>query len=279
MKLSVIIPAYNEASLLPACLDSLTKQTYPDYEVIVVDDGSTDNTTNFLKHYSPSYPYSHYRTRHQGAGGARNYAAIRAKGKILVFLDADMTASPTYLERLTAPILAGQTKGTFTKNELVGNYHNPWARCYNWEYTKTRTNRRVPSTHPSTSPVYRAILKSEFERIGGYDEIGYGEDWTLSRKLGVQAILAKDALVYHHNPDSISAVFTQARWFATRPYKLGEFGRFVGLLRASLPISLIHTFTGSIRYRSLFYLPFKLIYDLGIFLGILDFWFTHKFSQ
>lgn len=278
MKISVIIPTYNEYKLLQECLDSLSKQSLTSFEVIVVDDGSTDKT-HLLKDIKYSYPIKWLTQPHQGAGAARNLAAHSASGKILVFLDADMVTTPSYLEELTEPITDNKQLGTFTRNEYVGNYQNPWARCWNWEYLGQKTDRRLPLDHPDVSPVYRAILKSEFMKVGGYDEIGYGEDWTLSQKLGAQAQVVEGAKLYHHNPDSPSAVFRQAIWFATRPYKLGIIGRLVALLRASLPVSLAVAVVNSIRYQSLSYLPFKLVYDLGIFLGQLRFLVTRRYSQ
>lgn len=278
MKISVIIPAYNELKYLPGCLRSLENQSFTDFEVIVIDDGSDDGTSKYLKSSKFSYPLHILNCLHRGAGAARNLGAQKAKGEILVFIDADMEVDSHYLEMIIKPI-KGKVIGSFTKEEYVGNYSNFWSKCWNWEYLKEKSDCRLPKHHPSTSPVFRAIKKSEFDKVGGYAEVGYGEDHSLSQKLGELAHIAPGAIVYHYNPASANEVFRQAVWLATRPYKLGYFGRLIALARASLPVSLILAFIGTIRYRSYFYFIFKLTYDSGIFFGQLIYLLTGKLAQ
>lgn len=274
MKISVIIPTYNEEENIGECLDSLSTQTYKDYEVIVIDDGSTDKTLSIIN----SKKVKVYSQEHLGAGSARNLGSKHAKGEILVFVDADMIVSQNYIEEISIPIINYSSKGTFTTNEVVLNYDNIWAKLYNWEYVKEKTKFRIPSNHPKTAKVFRAILKSEFDRVGGYDEVGYGEDWTLSKKLGYNATPTQ-ALVLHKNPSSLGQVFHQSSWVATRTFKLGGLGRAIALIRASLPISLIFSIIGSIKYQNPFYSIFKLVFDLGLFYGIIKYWVTGSYAQ
>ena len=159
MKISVIIPTYNESNAIGECIASLAKQTYHDFEIIVVDDGSTDET--------PEKISSRVTTLHQnhlGAGAARNLGVKRASGEILVFVDADMTFDKNFLKNLVKPILSGSAKGTFSKYEYVSNWENVWARCWNinqnWEERK-----RHPRNYPDKQKVFRAILKKEFDRL------------------------------------------------------------------------------------------------------------------
>lgn len=273
-KVSVIIPTYNEEEHISNCLDSLLIQTYKDYEVIVVDDGSTDSTLSQIE----TKKVKLYQQNHKGAGAARNLGAKNSNGDILVFIDADMIATQDFLKDLVQPIIQGKSKGTFTKNEVVLNYENTWAKLYNWEYVKEKSKYRIPSHHPDKSNVLRAILKTEFNRVGGYNEVGYGEDWTLSNKLGYMAT-STQALVLHKNPRNASQVFNQASWIATRNYKAGELGRFIALIRASLPVSLTVGLLNAIKYRHFFYPIFKLVFDFGIFYGIIKFWSTKKYAQ
>lgn len=89
---SVIIPTYNEKASLEDCIESLGRQTLSDFEIIVIDDGSTDGTLAILKSLKKSLPdFSYAKQNHKGAGAARNYGVSLAKGTILVFVDADMT--------------------------------------------------------------------------------------------------------------------------------------------------------------------------------------------
>lgn len=190
MKISVIVPTYNEKGVLERCIESLGAQIYTDFEIIVVDDGSTDSTPKILKNLEKSLPnFRFIGQNHLGPGAARNLGAKHAKGEILVFVDADMTFDKDFLKKLIGPIESGEAKGTFSKEEHVGNWGNVWAKCFSvnegW-----MPGRRHPPNYPDHQPVFRAILKSEFDRVGGFTPGGYDDDWSLYRKLGYEAVNA-----------------------------------------------------------------------------------------
>lgn len=111
---SVIIPCYNHAAFLPDAIESVSKQTYPHLEIIVVDDGSTDNTEEVAKRY-PDVQY-HYQ-KNGGLSAARNTGVRLSKGEYLVFLDADdllyKDAIAYNLDRLQQQPQAAFVSGTF----------------------------------------------------------------------------------------------------------------------------------------------------------------------
>jgi len=96
MKISVIIPAYNAEATIEATLNSVLSQTVPPHEILVLDDGSTDNTGIILESYKPYVTV--LRLSNQGVAHARNYLCERARGDIIAFLDADDIWHPCYLE-------------------------------------------------------------------------------------------------------------------------------------------------------------------------------------
>lgn len=101
--ISVIVPAYNVAEELPSCLDSLLAQTYGDFELLLIDDGSTDGTGAVCDRYAAENV--RIRVVHRDNGGvsaARNRALDMACGPYLTFVDSDDTVDPTYLEKLYA---------------------------------------------------------------------------------------------------------------------------------------------------------------------------------
>ena len=100
-EISVIIPVYNEEKHLVEMLDCLARQTYKDFEIIVIDDGSTDNTWNVLQEYGNCLVKA-YHQENQGQSAARNFAMEKASGKYIAFLDADDLISDNYLEKLYA---------------------------------------------------------------------------------------------------------------------------------------------------------------------------------
>lgn len=100
-KISVVIPVYNVEKYLGKCLVSLTEQTWRDFEVIAVNDGSTDSSPDILRHFAEKYDY--IRVIHQknaGVSQARNTALAAARGEYLAFVDSDDYVAPTFLEEL-----------------------------------------------------------------------------------------------------------------------------------------------------------------------------------
>jgi len=86
-KVSVVIPTYNSAALVREAIQSALNQTYSDFEVIVVDDGSRDNTESVVRSFGDKVCY--VKQDNRGAGAARNHGIIRSQGKYVAFLDAD----------------------------------------------------------------------------------------------------------------------------------------------------------------------------------------------
>lgn len=299
---TVIIPTYNEEKNIKNCLLSLDKQSYPNMEIIIIDDGSVDKTKEEISniqyslpnysspvmlHRSPSKPktggqgisnFKLLEQNHRGPATARNKAATVAKGEILVFVDADMTFEKDFVSDLVKPIIEKKYQGTFSKNEYVGNWENVWSRC--WNINLNRPDKKmIPDDYPEQGLDFRAVIKSEFERVGGFDDTGYTDTWTLSQKLGYKPHVVSGALYYHNNPDNLKEVFVQSKWVAKRKYKYGLLGQLFALVRGSFPISLIVGIIKSIKYVQPLFLVFKLIFDLAAFIGILEMILYKKLSK
>lgn len=269
MKVSVIIPVYNEEKVIAECLKSLLDQSYKDQEIIVIDDGSTDKTVDVIK----SYPVRLLQQNHLGPGAARNLGANKAIGEILVFVDADMTFDKDFIAKLIQPIEEGKSIGTFSKEEYVLNKDKHWSKCWNLN-RNLPFNRMHPQNYPETQAVFRAILKKEFLKVGGFTTIGYIDDHTLADKLGVLATLAPGAFFYHRNPETLLEIYKQARWigkseFKRRKIKNENLMRLMTLIRYSLPLSLINGFYKAVRFNLLPFFIFKIIYDLAIEISLI----------
>ena len=105
MKLSVIVPVYNMAAgdKLQFCLDSLINQTIEDYEIIAVDDASTDNSRDILREYEKQYPGKFkclFHEENKRQGGAKNTGLEAARGEWIGFIDSDDWVTPDYYEKL-----------------------------------------------------------------------------------------------------------------------------------------------------------------------------------
>ena len=100
MKVSVIIPAYNASKTIDLCLATILKQDFSDYEVIVVDDGSSDDTRERVK----KYPVKLISRAHRGTPAARNAGVKVSKGDVLVFVDSDCVAKKDLIAKLIKPL-------------------------------------------------------------------------------------------------------------------------------------------------------------------------------
>ncbi len=254
MKISVIIPVYNEEKVIGNCLDGLAKQTMAkNLEVIVVDDGSTDGSGTVAT----------LRQSHRGPGAARNLGAKHAHGEILVFVDADMEFAPDFVEKLIAPIIAGKTIGTFSKEEYLLNKDSVWARYWNLNLGRD-ADLMMSRNYPGQSPVFRAILAAKFREVNGFDTtVGYADDWSLSRRLGVLATAAPGAVFYHRNPDTLAEVWLQARWFGKNEFLTKNIIRQGYNLFRYCPLWAIF------KIFDPHFFVFKLVYNSAVFTSVL----------
>jgi glycosyltransferase involved in cell wall biosynthesis len=112
-RISVVIPTYNSAAYLPAAIDSAFNQTLPPFEIVVIDDGSIDNTVEVLKPYEVRIRYIFQENK--GPAAARNRGIAEANGDLIAFLDSDDVWLPEKLE-LQVPVL--------TENPKIGLVHS-----------------------------------------------------------------------------------------------------------------------------------------------------------
>lgn len=122
---SVVIPTYNSAKFLIQALDSVLNQTYPNYEVIVIDDGSTDNTSKAIEHWRSQINYIYQ--NNQGVAAARNRGIEAATGEFIAFLDADDLFLPDKLRQQVA---------VFEAQPEVGMVVSGWRSLDRWGMTR-----------------------------------------------------------------------------------------------------------------------------------------------
>lgn len=257
---SVVVPAYDEESHIGRLLDSLSAQTAPPAEVIVADDGSRDGTAAIAEGAGATV----LRLAHRGPAAAKNAGAARAKGDVLVFLDADMHCAPHFLEKLIAPIAAGEAIGTFTREIYLANPENRWARAYATLRWSPRERLLAPD-FPDHWTQFRAIRRDAFTRAEGFDDIGYGEDLTLAGRLGVLAVAAEGAVCFHHHPSSLREIFTNGRWVGR--------GAAIRTLRHpwrdhALPRVLAIGAWQALSGRTAWVVPARLVYHTGVWVGL-----------
>jgi len=281
IKISVIIPIFNEEKNIIDCLKSLDNQNVNDFnfEVIVIDDGSKDSSLKLVNSFVPkNYKISVLKQKHKGPAMARNYGALNASGEILVFIDADMTFHKDFLVNLTKPIVNKKFNGTTSIDEYVSNFSNKWARCWNLN-EGILDEKRHKNSNIKKHTVFRSILKSEFDKVGGFSIGGYTDDYTLSKKLGYKAEVVQKAIFYHKNPDTLKEVFYQSKWAAKRKYKLGILGEVITLIKVNFIFSLLIGIYKATLYKEKSYILFKIVYDFGTVIGLYEYKIFGKGSK
>lgn len=214
-KVSVVIPAYNEEKDILACLESLMKQSYKNLEVIIVDDGSKDNTRKIVKSFGDRHKNVFLiKNNHQGPGASRNLGAKKSKGEILVFVDADMTFDENYIKNLVRPFqLYKDIIGTTHSYEVAINTDNLWSNLWGKERVKHKSQKNVKKPKFLKGHIFRAIDKKKFLDLGGFDpRYGYADDQSLWINHRVSPVLASNTICYHKNPETLNSVYKQSRW-------------------------------------------------------------------
>lgn len=126
MKLSVIIPCYNEAATIEAIVNAVKSASYPVYEIIIVDDASQDHTPELLRAMAGregAHLNIHFHKTNQGKGAALRTGISKATGDIVLIQDADMEYDPTEYAKLLKPIIDGRADVVYGSRFLGGEAH------------------------------------------------------------------------------------------------------------------------------------------------------------
>jgi glycosyltransferase involved in cell wall biosynthesis len=183
MKISVIIPTYNGGTTLRQCLEAVFRSDYPDYEVIVVDDCSTDATSEILAQF-PCRAICHDVNR--GAAAAKNTGAAAAEGDIIFFIDSDIVIRPDALSLIAEDLrdssvdaVVGLLDKEMPYPEFGSQFKNLWMH-----YTYTRLPEFVGVFYTSAAAARKAV----FDSLGGFDTHYTGASITEDIELGMRLL-------------------------------------------------------------------------------------------
>lgn len=168
IKLSIIVPVYNVSNYLEECLDSLLKQNITDYEVIMVDDGSTDNSYEIVQEYEEKYDHFVGMTKvNQGLGHSRNVGAAMAKGEYITFVDSDdIIPNNSYkemletIERTGSDFIIGDVIRFNSNGQFESTLHNHVFR-ENYEKISIKTHKELLYDTTAWNKVYRSSFWKE----------------------------------------------------------------------------------------------------------------------
>src|SRR3954470_612361 len=219
---SVIVPAYNEGEVIQSSLSSLLELRYPYYEIIAVDDGSTDGTFEKMKEFEGNHygvRVSVYRKENSGKADTLNYGIRRSKAPIVVCMDSD--------SRLTADALRyamfhfrDPHVGAVAGNVKVINRHNIWTKLQALEYIEglnivrnAQAFFRSVNVIPGPIGIFR---RKAIEATGGYDSDTFAEDFDMTVKIladGWKINYEPKAVAYTEAPEELLDIIQQRyRW-------------------------------------------------------------------
>ena len=204
VSVSIIIPTYNSGASLERCLRSISVQSIPGVESIVVDNYSTDQTREISERYGVTFLLFR-----GNRSSARNAGFIRARGRYILYLDSDQELAEELVEECMGLFEERGFDSLIIRELTVGE--NYWAKCLNFErkLASDSLDKEIPRFH-----------RAEFLRkAGGFDEtLEFGEDWDLYVRLkneGSRVGRASAYILHHENSDF---------WSIIRKYRMyGEY--------------------------------------------------------
>jgi poly-beta-1,6 N-acetyl-D-glucosamine synthase len=220
--ISIIVPAYNEGEVIKSSLSSLLELRYPYYEIIAVDDGSTDGTFEKMKEFEGNHygvRVSVYRKENSGKADTLNYGIRRSKAPVVVCMDSD--------SRLTADALRyailhfrDPHVGAVAGNVKVINRHNIWTKLQALEYIEglnivrnAQAYFRCVNVIPGPIGIFR---RQAIEGTGGYDSDTFAEDFDMTVKIladGWKIDYEPKAIAYTEAPEELLDIIQQRyRW-------------------------------------------------------------------
>ncbi len=218
MRFSIIIPVYNRPQEVDELLESLCAQTLKDFEVVIVEDGSTEKCDTVCEKYKDRLALSYHFKPNSGPGPSRNYGAERSQGEYLIILDSDVIVPENYLETVQQE-LDREPCDAFGGPDRAHASFTPIQKAINYSMTSFFTTGGIRGGKKKMDKFYPrsfnlGIRKNVYEALGGFAPMRYGEDIDLSTRIfngGYSCRLFPEAFVYHKRRVKFSSFFRQVK--------------------------------------------------------------------
>ncbi len=201
---SLIVPVYNRPDEVEELLDSLTKQTHTDFEVVIVEDGSTNGAHEVVKRYQEQLTISYFYKENEGPGPTRNYGADKAHGDYFIFFDSDCIVPSQYLSEVHKT-LSVKKLDAFGGPDAAHPSFTPVQKAINYSMTSFFTTggirggkEQMEKFHPRSFNM--GISRQVYEITQGFSKMRFGEDIDLSLRImeaGFSTGLVREAFVHH----------------------------------------------------------------------------------
>ncbi len=216
MKYSFVIPVYNRPDEVDELLQSVVEQTVRDFEVVVVEDGSSIPCKEVVEKYIGKIPVRYYIKSNSGPGQTRNYAAERCEGEYLLILDSDCILPPHYLEAVDEE-LKQQAADAFGGPDRAHSSFTPIQKAINYSMTSFFTTGGIRGGKKKLDKFYprsfnMGVRAMVYKALGGFSEMRFGEDIDFSIRIfkgGYSCRLFPQAWVYHKRRTDLKKFFKQ----------------------------------------------------------------------
>ena len=213
---SIVIPVYNRPDETAELLDSLTRQSVGDFEVLVVEDGSSVPCLEVVRGFADRLNVRYLLKKNSGPGQSRNFGARYAQGDYLIILDSDCILPPDYLKAVSAELEREDTDA-FGGPDRAHPSFTPMQKAINYAMTSFFTTGGIRGGRKKMDKFYprsfnMGIRRSVFEALGGFSAMRFGEDIDLSLRIfeqGYRCRLFAEAWVYHKRRTNLRKFFKQ----------------------------------------------------------------------
>jgi len=282
---SLIIPVYNRPAEIDELLRSLTHQTFTNFEVIIVEDGSQDLCKSVVDNYTHKFKITYYFKENAGQGFARNYGFEKAKGDYFIVFDSDCLIPSNYLE-IVDKALETNKWDAFGGPDKEHESFTAIQKAISYSMTSPFTTGGIRGNKNHTGTFHprsfnMGISKEVYAKTKGYKITRMGEDIELSIRIienGFKVGLIPEAFVYHKRRTSLIQFYQQLHFFGRARINISRF--------YPKELKLVHVFPamfllGWIVLPSLVFLA-PVLFNIGVWLLLIFYSliFVHStFSQ
>ncbi len=215
-KFSIIIPVYNRPQEVQELLESLTHQTTGDFEVIIVEDGSSVRCEEITRSFADKLTISYIEKENGGPAAARNFGTTKANGEWLIFFDSDCLIPKHYITDAISELQQHDCQ-LFGGADRSHPSFTPLQKAIDYSMTSILTTGGIRGNKKSADKFYprtfnMGIRKEVFDQIGGFSNMRFGEDVDFSYKVkegGYDSRLFHENWVYHKRRNTFRTFFKQ----------------------------------------------------------------------
>ena len=239
---SIIIPVFNRPDELRELLLSLTKQTYRQFEVLVIDDGSTNKADGVVMEFAGQLSIQYFFKENSGQGFTRNYGFERATGDYFVIFDSDALIPPHYFATVDQRLKTNWVDAYGGPDAAHPDF-TPIQKAISYSMTSPFTTGGIRGSKKNLGGTYHprsfnmGLSRTVWERIGGYKLSRMGEDIEFAIRImdnGFTTGLIPDAFIYHKRRTDFRQFFRQTRFFGRARINISRY--------YPAELKLVHTF-------------------------------------